>query len=101
MSGASGSPGRGPVLACHKPVCATCVVSTAEGKFCSHECADRTADFRTRYRKTEARGSGLGDVVKFVIWLVILLLALCVVNRYFYRIPVIGDYLWKASATTP
>jgi hypothetical protein len=87
--------------ACHKPVCAACVVSNAEGKFCSRECAARTAEFRTRTRKEESRGSGLAGVVRFIIWVVIIIVALCVVNRYVHKIPVIGDHLWKPAASTP
>jgi tetratricopeptide (TPR) repeat protein len=81
--------------ACHKPVCAACAVSTAEGQFCSHECAKRTADFRASDRTLKRPGAGVGGIVKIIVWLIVILVALCVVNRYFYKIPAIGDYLWS------
>ena len=83
-------------VACHKPACAQCAVSTADGKFCSHDCARRTADFRSRQPKPPPRGQGLGGVGKLLVYLILLVVALCVVNRYFHKVPVIGDYLWKA-----
>jgi hypothetical protein len=94
-------PASSRCAACHKPVCSQCEVSTAEGKFCSHQCADRTADFRTRCRKEQPRGAGIGGVVRLVIWLIAIGVALCVVNRYLYKVPAIGDHLWNPPARTP
>ena len=94
--------------ACHRPVCIMCVVSTADGKFCSRQCAARTADFRKEAKTSKNRGmlimqsssrliGALRGPAKMAAGLILLIALLCVVNRYFCKVPVIGDYLWSAT----
>jgi len=81
---------------CHRPVCSECVVTTADGKFCSHTCAQKAADFRKRARKIKAPGtSGIGKIVKAVVWVVIVIVILGVVNKFIMRgrMPILGGFL--------
>ena len=83
--------------ACHKPICAECVVSTTDGKFCSRECAARTSDFRKSHKPVR-RGSGLiTRLVKAVVWIVIIVAILGAVNKFAFKnnMPGAGPYLNK------
>ena len=80
---------------CHKPICAECVVSTADGKFCSRECAAKTADFRAAKGKFGKPGRKIGGLIRKIVILVIVIFALGAVNTHVYRIPVIGGLLDK------
>ena len=83
---------------CHKPVCSHCVVSTADGKYCSHACASKAQDFRVRGSriKKPARGA-LSALIKMVFWLAVLVVILGVMNKYAFKdgMPGIGKYLDK------
>lgn len=81
---------------CHRPVCSSCVVSTADGKFCSHTCAQKTTDYRTRAKKIKAPGANIiGRLIKTVFWFALLILFLAIVNRFMMngRMPVVGGML--------
>lgn len=83
---------------CHKPVCSSCVTSTAEGKFCSHECAQKTADYRARAGKIGASGGGgARRLVRAIIWIVVIVAALGAVNKFAMKnnMPAIGKLLNK------
>jgi hypothetical protein len=71
--------------ACHKPLCEECVVATADGKFCSQQCARRSADFRAH--AAGAKGKGVVGVVKKIAVAALILIALYIG----YRIVVGGD----------
>lgn len=79
---------------CHKPVCSSCVVSTSEGKFCSHECSQKVADYRKNEKKVSV-GGGFRDLRNLIFWLVVLVLFLGVVNKFMMNnaMPYIGKYL--------
>ena len=79
---------------CHKPVCSECVVSTADGKFCSRECAAKAADFRAAKGKFGKPKRKLAGLIKKVVILLIIIVALGIVNR-FRPLPVIGKFLDK------
>jgi len=79
---------------CHRPICEACVVSTADGKFCSRECAARAADFRASKGKFAPRsGFSVASILKLVVGIVILIAALAAINRWVYRLPVAGGVL--------
>lgn len=99
---------------CHKPLCAQCVISTTEGKFCSRVCSDKAAAFRTAAAsQAETVDSPVGGAVKritdtietvkrwvftavkFAVWTVIIIVALWAVNRFFFKIPIIGDVIFN------
>lgn len=84
-------------VTCHRPICEECTISTTDGKFCGRECATKAADFRTSRRAP--KGPSLLDTlrgyVKPIVYLVVLVVALGVVNKYVHRIPVIGGMLDK------
>jgi len=80
---------------CHKPVCSECVVSTADGKFCSRECAAKAADFRAAKGKFGKPKRKLAGLIKKVVILIIVVFVLGAVNTHVYRIPVIGGLLDK------
>ena len=70
---------------CHKPVCSECVVSTKDGKFCSHECARKMADFRANLRKVKKGGGLVGKLVKLVIIVVVILIAIYAANKLLFK----------------
>ena len=82
---------------CHRPVCESCVVSTADGKFCSRECADKTADFRKHYRKPKSKLDVVGKLVKLAIWVVIIVAVLGAINKFVFKgnMKVLGPILNK------
>jgi len=82
---------------CHRPVCDECVVSTADGKFCSRECADRAADFRKHYRKPKSASSIVGKLVKLAVWIVIIVVVLGAANKIVFKggMKVLGPWLNK------
>lgn len=69
--------------ACHKPVCAECIVSSTDGKFCSQQCARRTADFR---KHNASAGKKAGRSVMSLVKTVVGLGILVVVVYFGYRI---------------
>lgn len=79
---------------CHKPVCSECVVSTAEGKFCSHECSQKVADYRQNAKKVPT-GGGMRDALRAVFWVVVFIVFLGIVNKFLMHngMPYIGKYL--------
>ena len=79
---------------CHKPICAECIVSTADGKFCSEECGAKVADYRKNEKKVPA-ASGMRDVLRLGFWLIILILFLGVVNKFMMNgdMPYAGKFL--------
>ena len=83
--------------ACHKPICDECVVSTADGKFCSRECAAKTSDFRKSYKPVKSGPGPIARLVKAVVWVVIILVVLGAANKMVFKndMPVIGGYLNK------
>jgi len=96
--------------ACHRPICAACVISTSDGKFCSRQCAARAADFRAS-KGSLGRKAGLPVVryVKMIIGFIIFIFVLAAVNKYIFdgRLPIVGRPLravWffgkKAADTT-
>jgi hypothetical protein len=89
-------PAAARCAACHRPVCSSCVVTTADGKFCSHTCADKTSDYRKRAKKIKAPGGGgIAKLVRLVVWIVVIIVILGVVNRFAMkgRMPVVGSFL--------
>ena len=82
-------PGRAAVTrcaACHKPICGECVVSTSDGKFCSRDCAARTADFRKAQGKMAKKaGKGVMGWVKAVVGLAILIIVLWFAHKIFIK----------------
>ena len=78
---------------CHKPICDECIISTSDGKFCSRECAARTADFRKQHGKGVAGTNKLKRNLKTVGFILLVIIALALVNRFVFRIPVIGGVL--------
>jgi hypothetical protein len=83
---------------CHRPVCSSCVVTTADGKFCSHTCAKKTADYRTRAKSIKAPGgNAIAKLVRTIVWIVVLIVILGVVNKFVMKgkMPVIGGFLNK------
>ncbi len=80
---------------CHRPICSECVVSIADGKFCSHECAKKAADFHKRFRPVKQASSLFGRLVRAVIWVVVIVAILGIVNKYVTPIPVLKPYLEK------
>ena len=82
---------------CHKPMCGECVISTADGKFCSRECAAKVADFRKAYKPVKSRRGIVGKLVKLVVWIVIIIVALGVINKYKFEgnMRYIGPWLNK------
>lgn len=81
--------------ACHKPVCSACVISTADGKFCSRECAAKTAAFRKSSGKVKIGSTTGMKALKVVILVVLIIIALGLVNKYVVGIPGIGSILEK------
>ena len=82
---------------CHKPICGECVISTADGKFCSRECGAKVADFRKAHKPTRSRPGIVGKLVKRVVWIVIIIVALGAVNKFIFkgRMKYIGPWLNK------
>lgn len=82
---------------CHKPICQECVISTADGKFCSRECAAKTADFRAAQGKMKKTSGAVGAFIKKIVLLVIVLFVLGGINKYYFKgkMPVIGGLLNK------
>ena len=80
---------------CHKPLCSECVVSTADGKFCSQECAQKVADFRKAHKKRSSASRPIKKLVKLVVWIVIILFVLGAANNIFFKgkMPIIGPLL--------
>lgn len=88
---------------CHKPICEECVISTADGKFCSRECAAKTADFR-KANAGRKRGPGIvSKFVRLVVWIVIIVVALGAINKFIFnnRMKVLGPYLNKIPMLGP
>lgn len=83
--------------ACHKPVCSSCVVSTADGKFCSHECAQKTEDYRKRAKGFKKGGTPIRDLARAIFWIALFIVFLGVVNKFMLKndMPVVGKYLNK------
>ena len=86
-------------VACHRPACEECVISTKDGKFCSRQCAAKTADFHTS-KATLGKKAGLSITRygKTIGGIIVLIVALAAVNRYIFHIPVIGrvlDKMWS------
>lgn len=88
---------------CHKPICAECVVSSADGKFCSRVCADKTADFRKSYGTTKKASRGVRKLVRLVVWVVVIIVALAAVNKYMMsgNMRVLGPFLNKVPFFGP
>ena len=90
---------------CHRPICSECVVSIADGKFCSHECAQKAEDFRKRFRRVKQGTGAFAKLVRAAIWVVVILVLLGIVNKYVKPIPVLQPYLDKlpflGAKTTP
>jgi hypothetical protein len=82
-------------ITCHKPLCSECVVSTTDGSFCSHECAKKAEDFRGRFEKAKVGGSGIGKLFRAVVWVVVIIAALGIVNRFVWKIPALQPFLDK------
>lgn len=80
---------------CHKPICAECTVSTEEGKFCSHECATRAADFRKRFKTVKQGGGAIAKLFRAIFWVAVIIIILGIVNKYVKPIPVLKPYLDK------
>ena len=82
---------------CHKPICAECVISTSDGKFCTRECAEKTADFRRTAGRYKKKSRALGKLVRLAIWAVIIVFALGAVNKFVFngKMRVLGPYLNK------
>ena len=82
---------------CHKPLCAQCVMSTADGKFCSQECAQKVADFRKAHKKRSTASRPIKKLVKLVVWIVIILFVLGAANKVVFKnkMPIIGPLLNK------
>lgn len=104
---------------CRKPICAQCVVSTIQGKFCSRECSDKSASSRAaaaaqaesaatpaenmtrRVANTfETVKRWVFTAVKFTIWTIVIIVGLWAVNRFFFKIPVIGDVIFNPGVAT-
>ena len=79
--------------ACHKPICSTCVVSTADGKFCSHTCAARMEDYRKGGGAVRMRSRVGRKVVRIVVLVVLIAIAAGLFNKYARPIPGIGPIL--------
>ena len=71
--------------ACHKPVCQECIVSSTDGKFCSRQCAERTADFRAQAGKHKKGMGTLIGKIKSLIWLIIIIALLYVGYKIFIK----------------
>ena len=69
---------------CHKPVCEECVVSTTDGKFCSQQCAQRTADFR-KHNVGKKAGKSVMSLVKLAVAAVIILVVVIVAYKVFVK----------------
>jgi uncharacterized membrane protein len=83
-------------VACHRPMCDECVVSTADGRFCSHQCAARAADFRaSKGSLGKKAGVSIGRYIKMIMSFIVLLAAVAAINRYIFPVPVIGPVLNK------
>jgi len=82
---------------CHKPLCSECVVSTADGKFCSQACAQKVADFRKAHKKRSSTSHPIRKLVKLVVWIVIILFVLGAANKVVFKskMPIIGPLLNK------
>ena len=82
---------------CHKPACQECVVSTAEGKFCSRDCAAKYESYQKRNRQFKKPARGAAQLVKAVVWLVIIVAGLGAANKYAFqnKMPMIGELLNK------
>lgn len=80
---------------CHKPICSECVVSTGEGKFCSHECAQKSEDFRKRFSTVKQGGGAFVKLVRAAVWVVVIIIILGIINKYVKQIPVLKPYLDK------
>jgi len=70
---------------CHKPVCSECVTSTKDGKFCSHECAKKMADFRANAKTAKTGGGLMGKLVTVVVIIIVLIIAALAANKYFFK----------------
>jgi hypothetical protein len=79
-------------VACHKPLCRECVVSTTDGNFCSRECASKAADFKAHYKGPATGKKGL---VRPIVTVIVIVVALAAVNKYVFSIPVVGGLLSK------
>jgi len=85
--------------ACHKPICEECIVSTAEGKFCSQQCAQRTADFRKHSTAGKKAGSSVMSFVKLIVAVVIVAVVAYVGYRVFVKKEKPGDLLERTRDT--
>ena len=99
---------------CRKPICTQCVVSTIQGKFCSRDCSDKAASGRAAAAAQSASAATPAEnmtrrvtntfetvkrwvftAVKFTIWTIVIIVGLWAVNRFFFKIPVIGDVIFN------
>lgn len=69
---------------CHKPVCEECVVSTTDGKFCSQQCAERTADFR-KHNVGKKSGKSVMSLVKLILGVAIVAVVAYIGYRVFVK----------------
>ena len=88
-------PASARCVTCHKPLCSECVVSAADGKFCSHECAQKAEDFRKRFSAVKQGGGAFAKLVRAVVWVIVIIILLGIVNKYVEPIPVLKPYLDK------
>lgn len=44
---------------CHKPICRECLVTDANGQFCSTQCAAKNANFKASYKEAKLAGPSL------------------------------------------
>jgi len=81
---------------CGKPVCNTCVVSVASGKYCSETCQQKNDAFMNRAQELDrgthysTGGGKLGRMVKKLVILAIILVVIGFVSLKF-NVPVLAD----------
>jgi hypothetical protein len=107
-SGCINHPGIEAVIRCKqcgKPVCGSCVVQGATGRFCSETCKEKHLAFAQHAQKLEgkARGGTFRKVRKAaggVIVVLAVLFALGVIATVAVDIPVITDIAWQVRNLT-
>lgn len=83
---------------CHKPVCQECVVSTTDGKFCSQQCAARTADFR-KHNVAKKSGKSVMSLVKLIVAVAIIVVVAIVAYKVLVKKEKPGDLMNQARDT--
>ena len=87
-------PATARCVTCHMPLCSECVLSTADGTFCSHECAKKAEDFRKRFPTVKRESGAFARLFRAAVWVVVIIIVLGIINKY-KPIPVLKPYLDK------